>query len=71
MAAENEESLMELYFEQGSLSEDEMRKGMKLGLLQRDLFPVFCTCAKKNIGVIRLMEFIVNNAPAPDNMKGP
>lgn len=66
MAAENEESLMELYFEQGSLTEDEMRKGMKMGMLQRDLYPVFCTCAKKNIGVGRLMEFISNIAPAPD-----
>jgi elongation factor G len=65
MAAENEEALMELYFEQGSLTEDEMRKGMKLGMLQRDLFPVFCTCAKKNIGVGRLMEFLVNIAPSP------
>ncbi len=65
MAAENEESLMELYFDKGSLSEDEMRKGMKLGMLQRDLYPVFCTCARKNIGIGRLMEFIVNIAPTP------
>ncbi len=65
MAAENEESLMELYFDKGSLSEDEMRQGMKLGMQQRGLFPVFCTCAKKNIGVARLMEFIVNIAPTP------
>ncbi len=66
MAAENEEALMELYFDKGSLSEDEMRKGMKLGMLQRDLYPVFCTCAKKDIGVGRLMEFIVNIAPVPN-----
>ena len=66
MAAENEESLMELYFEKGSLTEDEMRQGMKLGVLNRSLFPVFCTCARKSIGVGRLMEFIVNIAPAPD-----
>jgi elongation factor G len=65
MAAENEESLMELYFDKGSLSEDEMRQGMKMGMLQRDLFPVFCTCAKKDLGVGRLMEFIVNIAPTP------
>jgi len=65
MAAENEEALMELYFDKGSLSEDEMRQGMKLGMLQRGLFPVFCTCAKKNIGVARLMEFLVNIAPTP------
>ena len=66
MAAENEEELMELYFDKGTLTEDEMRKGMKLGMLQRDLFPVFCTCAKKSIGIGRLLEFIVNIAPAPN-----
>jgi elongation factor G len=66
MAAENEEALMELYFDKGSLTEDEMRKGMKLGMLQRDLFPVFCTTARKNIGVGRLTEFIANIAPAPN-----
>jgi elongation factor G len=68
MAAENEESLMELYFEQGSLSEDDIRKGMKIGMIQRDLFPVFCTCAKKNIGVSRLMEFIANVGPTPNDL---
>jgi elongation factor G len=66
MAAENEEELMELYFDKGSLSEDEMHKGIKLGMLQRDLYPVFCTCPRKDIGICRLTEFIVNNAPAPD-----
>ncbi len=66
MAAENEEALMELYFDKGTLTEDEMRKGMKLGMLQRDLYPVFCTCAKKDIGIGRLLEFIVNIAPSPD-----
>ena len=66
MAAENEEALMELYFDKGSLTEDEMRKGIKLGMLQRDLFPVFCTGARKNLGVGRLMEFIANIAPAPN-----
>jgi len=66
MAAENEEELMELYFDKGSLSEEEMHKGIKLGMLQRDLYPVFCTCPRKDIGAGRLMEFIINNAPAPD-----
>ncbi len=66
MAAENEESLMELYFDKGSLTEDEMRKGIKLGLIDRSLYPVFCTGAKKNIGVGRLLEFIANIAPAPN-----
>ncbi|MBT6007323.1 MAG: elongation factor G, partial [Prolixibacteraceae bacterium] len=69
MAAENEEALMELYFDKGSLTEDEMRQGMKLGMLERDLFPVFCTGAKKNIGVGRLLEFIANIAPGPNEKK--
>ena len=69
MAAENEESLMELYFEQGSLSEEEMRKGIRLGVLDRSLYPVMCACAKKNIGVGRLLEFVANNAPAPNERK--
>lgn len=65
MAAENEEALMELYFEQGSLSEDDMRKGMQMGMIKRDLYPVFCVSAKKNIGTARLLEFICNIAPSP------
>ncbi|WP_340114414.1 elongation factor G [Maribellus mangrovi] len=68
-AAENEEALMELYFDKGTLSEDEMRKGIKLGMLDRSLYPVFCTCARKNIGVGRLMEFVTNIAPAPVEKK--
>jgi elongation factor G len=66
MAAENEEELMELYFDKGTLSEEEMHKGIKLGMLQGDLYPVFCTCPRKDIGTRRLMEFIINNAPAPN-----
>ncbi len=65
MAAENEESLMELYFEQGSLSEEDMRKGIRIGMTKRDLFPVFCTSAKRNMGVGRLLEFVCNIAPSP------
>ena len=68
MAAENEESLMEMYFEQGSLSEDDMRKGMRIGMVKRDLFPVFCVSAKKNMGVGRLLEFVCNIAPAPSEV---
>jgi elongation factor G len=65
MAAENDEGLMELYFEKGSLTEDEMRQGIKLGMIERSLFPVFCTGAKHDIGVSRLMEFITNITPSP------
>lgn len=64
-AAENDEALMELYFDKGTLTQDEMRSGIKLGLAKRDLVPVFCLSAKKDIGVKRLMEFIINVAPGP------
>lgn len=68
-AAENDEELMELYFDKGSLSEDEMRSGMRLGMVDRSLFPVFCVCAKKDMGVRRLMEFIGNIVPSPNELK--
>ena len=68
MAAENEESLMELYFEQGSLSQEDMRRGIRIGMTKRDLFPVFCISAKKNMGVGRLLEFICNIAPSPSQV---
>lgn len=64
-AAENDESLMELYFEKGSLTQDEMRAGLKKGLAKRDLIPVFCASGKRGIGSKRLMEFITNVAPGP------
>jgi elongation factor G len=68
-AAENDEALMELYFEKGSLSEDEMRRGIKLGMKACTFFPFLCTSAKKNMGVRRLMEFVVNNVPAPNEVE--
>lgn len=64
-AAENDEALMELYFEKGNLTEDEMRAGLKIGLARRDITLVFCLSAARNIGVKRLMEFIINVAPGP------
>ncbi len=70
-AAENDDKLMELFFENETLTEDEMRKGIKMGLVQRGIFPVFCASAKKNMGVARIMEFIVNAAPSPNEMPAP
>ncbi|MDA3881340.1 MAG: elongation factor G [Prolixibacteraceae bacterium] len=67
-AAENDEALMELYFDKGTLTEDEMRKGMKLGMKDGTLMPVFCVCAKKDMGVRRLIEFIINIVPAPNDI---
>lgn len=65
MAAENDEGLMELYFDKGTLTEDEMRQGIKMGMIARDLFPVFCSSAKHDVGVARFMEFITNITPSP------
>ena len=67
-AAESDEALMELFFTNDNLSEDEIRKGISKGILTRGLFPVFCISAKQNIGVDRLMEFIVNEAPSITEM---
>lgn len=64
-AAENDEKLMELYFEKGSLTEDEIRKGLSAGLALRSVYPVFCLSGLKNIGVKRLMEFIIKVGPSP------
>ncbi|MBN2487132.1 MAG: elongation factor G [Bacteroidales bacterium] len=67
--AENDENLMEIFFDKGELTEDEMRKGITLGLLNRGIFPVFCCSAKKDMGVGRLLEFITNVAPSPAQVK--
>lgn len=67
-AAENDENLMELYFEKGSLNEDEMRQGIKIGMMNNELFPVFCVSAKNNMGSGRLMGFIDNVAPSAGEM---
>ena len=70
-AAENDENLMELFFDQGSLSEDEMRRGIKAGLKARDLFPIFCVSAIKDMGVRRFMEFLGNIVPFVSEMPKP
>ena len=67
MAAANDEALMEKFFEEGELSEEEINKGLNIGFLNGDLYPVFCLSAKKDIGTKRLMEFIINVAPSPEN----
>ena len=67
-AAENDESLMEKFFDQGMLSEDEMREGIRKGLVSRDILPVFCVSALKDMGVRRLMEFLGNVVPFVSEM---
>ena len=65
MAAEHDEALMELYFDKGTLTQDDIRAGLKIGLAKRELMPIFCTSGKRDIGTKRLMEFIINVAPGP------
>jgi elongation factor G len=68
-AAENDETLMELYFDKGSLDEDEMRQGLKIGMMNHEVFPIFCLSAKQNMGSGRMMGFIDNVAPSSIEMK--
>ncbi|MBO7559497.1 MAG: elongation factor G [Bacteroidaceae bacterium] len=70
-AAENDETLMEKFFESENLTEDEMREGIRKGLATRSIFPVFCVCAVKDMGVRRLMEFLGNVVPFVDEMPKP
>ncbi|MBR1840176.1 MAG: elongation factor G [Prevotella sp.] len=67
-AAENDEGLMEKFFETETLTEDELREGIRKGLITRSIFPVFCVCAGKDMGVRRLMEFLGNVVPHVDEM---
>jgi elongation factor G len=70
-AAEHDEALMEKFFDQGSLSEDEMRIGIRKGLLTRQMFPVFCVCAGRDMCVRRLMEFVCNVSPSVNQTEKP
>ena len=65
MAAEHDEALMELYFDKGTLTQDDIRSGLKIGLARREVMPIFCTSGRYDIGTKRLMEFIINVAPGP------
>ncbi|MCK9421003.1 MAG: elongation factor G [Bacteroidales bacterium] len=68
--ASKDESLMEIFFDKGTLSEEQMQTALKTGLISRTIFPVLCTCAKQDMGVARLLEFIAGNVPAPDEIPG-
>jgi len=69
-AAEGDEALMEKYFEHDTLTLDEMREGLRLGMITRAILPVMVTSAKHGIGITRLLDFIVKSCPAPDDRKG-
>lgn len=68
--ASKDEALMEEFFDKGTLTEEQINKALQLGLISRTIFPVLCVSAKHDIGVSRLMEFVVNAVPAPNEMPG-
>ncbi len=70
-AAESDESLMELFFSNDTLTEEEIRKGIAKGIISRGMFPVFCISSKQNIGVDHLLEFIASEAPSITDMPVP
>jgi len=63
--AENDETLLELYLDHGKLDEYQMRDGLRKGIVNRDIFPLFCCCAERNMGSGRMMGFIGNTIPDP------
>ena len=67
-AAGNDDALMEKFFETMELSQDEIREGIRKGLATRSIFPIFCVCATKNMGVSRMMEFLGNVVPFVTDM---
>ena len=67
-AAEGEEALMEKFFEEMTLSEEDMERGIHLGIVNREMFPVICGAAKRGVGVTRLMDFLINACPSPADM---
>lgn len=69
-AAENDEALMDKFFEEGTLTEEEIARGLKLGIISRGTIPVLCVSAKTDQGVTRMMDIIKSSCPAPDEMPG-
>ena len=70
-AAENDEGLMEKFFDQGTLTEEEMRDGIHKGMLSHSLYPLFCSSAEKNMAVHRIMNFLSMVAPSPNDVPSP
>ncbi len=70
-AAENDETLMEKFFEEEHLTEDELRMGIRKGLIDHSIYPVFCVSAEKDMGVRRMMEFLGNVVPFVEDMPAP
>ncbi len=70
-AAENDEGLMEKYFDEGSLNEEELAEGLNIALANQEIFPVFCASGQRNMGSGRIMGFINDIGPSPADRPHP
>ncbi len=68
-AAENDETLMEKFFEAGSLSEEELAEGLTIALANQEIYPLFVCSSTRNMGSGRIMGFINDIAPSPADRK--
>jgi elongation factor G len=68
LVAETDEGLLNRYLEQGGLSDDEFRTGLRRGIRERKIFPLLCSAATANIGVSGVMDFLLEYAPSPTEM---
>jgi len=69
--AESDEELMNIYFEEGHLNDEQIQKGLKNAFINREIFPIFCVSAKNFIGTKGIIDFIINEAPAPNELPMP
>ena len=70
-AAESDEELIEQYLEEGDLTDEEIARGVKIGMVNRTLFPVFASAASKNVGIDLLLDFLADYAPGPRELPIP
>ncbi len=68
--AESDEEIMEKFFEAGTLSDDDLKKGMKAAILSNSLIPVFAVSASKGVGITNFLDFVADYFPAPIDRTG-
>jgi len=69
LIAESDDTLLEKFFDQGTLSEEEMRAGIHTAVQKQSFIPLFCASAETNVGVARLMDFIAKYGSSPEDRK--
>lgn len=69
--AETDEKLLDTFFNNGTLNDQEIKEGLKVGIRKRKIFPLLCTTGSHNIGVASLLDFLVDYCPSPIEVKPP